>query len=635
MHAETSFKKGSYIFIEGDEDSSSVYLVKKGRVTHQCSSPGLSSALKDAGPGDFMGFISAFSGRPRLSSAVAVEDTIVVGIGSEQLFSMLREKSDIAMKIMNSYSHALRRYDSVLMGINPISLLYPPGMSLLRLGEYYMDRGEHTTASYIFNRYVQLYPDSDNISDIKKYTDDIDDPSSAHAVYETDNNELIFNDRAVIFSEYEPGDMLYFIEEGRVKIIKQSRNSDMLLAVLGEGEIFGELALITNSPRSATAVSFGGARLKPVDMELFKEIVIESPAVTRKIITSISHRLWFNHVRLGQMSYRKPVTRLFAFLETKLMEDGVSLKRRMPHQFQFGLDELISMNELSQDKNMDEINELVGCRYLSFNFGTITVTNPEQFCADVQVYKQRDTLHTSKKTHITLTETRDETGAEPAEDEIAGLVNPEIAVIIPALNDEDPSKRVNAVIQLGNLGERARESVPLLKNRLADDVRIIRRNAARSIISILPPGESFSILREAASVENHFMRSAAISGLGELNIADRTGIIEILVKTLGDRSPDVRSSAVRSLGNIGPEAGLSIPRLIRLLSDNESSVRILAVNALEKVTAGGGSLDEVIDAVRHSSKNDPDRFVKASAREALIKLNRRKKRGSGRLQGRE
>ena len=171
---DRTFKKGSFIFIEGDEDSGSVFLVKKGRVAHVCNSPRLSSALKDAGEGDFFGFISAFSGRPRLSSAVAIEDTVAVQIDTERLFKMLGDKTGIAMKIMNSYSHALQEYDNVLMGIKPISLLYPQSMSLLRLGEYFMANGSKILADYIFNRYIQLFPDSDNLADVERYIDDIE-----------------------------------------------------------------------------------------------------------------------------------------------------------------------------------------------------------------------------------------------------------------------------------------------------------------------------------------------------------------------------------------------------------------------------------------------------------------------------
>lgn len=635
------FSSGSYLFIEGEEDSSHVYLVKKGRVKHVCSSPELSAALKDAGDGDFAGFISAFSGRPRLSSAVAVEDTVAVRIGSEQLFSMLAERKEIAMKIMNSYSHALQRHDSILMGIRPISLLYPPGLSMLKLGEYCMEKGDNTLASYIFNRYVQHYPDSENIERAMEYACALQQHSSG-GITETENGELLYDDGAVIFCEHEPGDNLYFIEEGRIKITKQSGSSDMLLAVLGPGEIFGELALITSSPRSATAVSFGGTRVRPINTEEFMDTVTESPELTRRIITSISHRLWFNHVRLGQMSYRKPVTRLFAFLETKLMEEMVSLNRKTPYQLQIGLDELIRMNELSPDEHMDGINELVANSCLSFNFGTITVLNPRQFAADVKMYKQRDSIPVVKKRKpyaagLQAAASPDTTGEYDSTSDISietataspgTHIQEEVTTILPGLASNDPSVRVNAVIRLGSLGEKAIKHVPLLRERLGDNVKVIRRNAARSIMNILPPGDSFRVLSDALQDDSQEMRSAAAAGLAELHIAEKSGIIDLLIKSLGDWSPMVRSSAVRSLGYMGTEASRSGPQLIRLLSDNESAVRILAVNALEKVTGQGGYINEVINAVRHSSRNDSDSFVRASAREALIKLNRRKKSGN-------
>lgn len=64
-----------------------------------------------------------------------------------------------------------------------------------------------------------------------------------------------------------------------------------MLAVFGEGDIFGELALLTSSPGSATALSFGGVKVTPVDMDLFRDLITESPDLIRRIITSISQRL--------------------------------------------------------------------------------------------------------------------------------------------------------------------------------------------------------------------------------------------------------------------------------------------------------------------------------------------------------
>jgi len=637
MHNEKIFKKGSYVFLENDENSEFVYLVKEGRVSHLCSSSILSSALKDACDGDFFGFISSFSERPRLSSAIAVEDSIVIPLERDLLFRMLKEKTEIARKILNSYSHALTHYDSVLLDIKPITLIYPQNLNLLRLGEFYMEKGEKLLAQYIFNRYIQLFPDSENIKEIESHVSALETVPCQEFFKENDKGELSYRDGSVIFCEHEPGDLLYFIREGKVKIIKQSGDHDMLIAVLREGDIFGELALITSTPRSATAISFGGAVLAPVDMSMFKNLLADSPDLIKKILTSISQRLWFNHIRLGHMSYRNPVTRLFAFLESKLLEENVSLKRKIPYQFQFGLDELIDMNELSSDHDREVIDELVSNRLLSFNFGTITVTNPVQFSSEVLMYKQKDRfpVRNNRMKKVAEKQSFEDNGIEEniletesvdkETDKIkqSGLIEEEIVRIVPDLNSEDPLKRVNAVIRLGSLGESARNYVPDLRERLGDGVKIIRKNAARSIMKILPPGESFNVLRDALKEKSQEMRSSAVSGLGELKIADTTEIIELVIKALKDSSPLVRSSAVRCIGTFGVDAEQAVPALIKLLKDSESSVRILSVNALERITWTGVYISEVIAAVKFIWKNDTDRFVKNSSKDVLIKLNRR------------
>jgi HEAT repeat protein len=210
-------------------------------------------------------------------------------------------------------------------------------------------------------------------------------------------------------------------------------------------------------------------------------------------------------------------------------------------------------------------------------------------------------------------------------EESHGLIEDEVAENIPELNNDDPSKRVDAVIRLGRLGEKARGAVPLLRERMGDSVKIIRKNAARSIIRILPPGESFKLLSDALAEKNQEIRSSAVAGLGELNIADRRQIADLIIKSLKDQSPIVRSSAARSIGTFGIDAEHAAPALIKLLFDNESSVRILSVNALERVTWTDIYMQEVINAVKTVSKNDNDKFVKNSAREVLLKLNRRKK----------
>ena len=76
----------------------------------------------------------------------------------------------------------------------------------------------------------------------------------------------------VIFSEGEPGDRMYVILDGKVKLGHTSPDGrESLLAVLGPGEVFGELSLFDPGPRTATAtavtdtvvVGLGHADLRP------------------------------------------------------------------------------------------------------------------------------------------------------------------------------------------------------------------------------------------------------------------------------------------------------------------------------------------------------------------------------------
>ena len=62
----------------------------------------------------------------------------------------------------------------------------------------------------------------------------------------------------VIFREHENGDVAYIIANGQVQIIKESDNGPKILGVLEKGAMFGEMALIDNKPRMASAKAING-----------------------------------------------------------------------------------------------------------------------------------------------------------------------------------------------------------------------------------------------------------------------------------------------------------------------------------------------------------------------------------------
>ncbi|MCP4294843.1 MAG: cyclic nucleotide-binding domain-containing protein [Proteobacteria bacterium] len=70
-----------------------------------------------------------------------------------------------------------------------------------------------------------------------------------------------FINEQIIFMELDPGDRMYIMLKGKVRISKRSGSEDTVLAHLESGECFGEMGMIDRQPRSATAVSEGDSFL--------------------------------------------------------------------------------------------------------------------------------------------------------------------------------------------------------------------------------------------------------------------------------------------------------------------------------------------------------------------------------------
>lgn len=81
-----------------------------------------------------------------------------------------------------------------------------------------------------------------------------------------------FKHGEIIFREGEESDFCYIIERGTVEIFKRLNQGTVLLAALGVGEIIGEMGLISDLPRSASAAASGEVTVKKISREHFNQI---------------------------------------------------------------------------------------------------------------------------------------------------------------------------------------------------------------------------------------------------------------------------------------------------------------------------------------------------------------------------
>ncbi len=96
-----------------------------------------------------------------------------------------------------------------------------------------------------------------------------------------------------VFHQGDPGDSLYIVESGSVKIVLPSPEGEegAIIATLGRGEFFGELALLDGAPHSATAVAIEPTQALVLRRETFDELIETQPALRRALFAGLAGEL--------------------------------------------------------------------------------------------------------------------------------------------------------------------------------------------------------------------------------------------------------------------------------------------------------------------------------------------------------
>ena len=104
--------------------------------------------------------------------------------------------------------------------------------------------------------------------------------------------KIHFKEGAVIFKEQdESGKEMYFIDSGRVKIVKKVGDTEATLAILDSDDFFGEMTLITGNNRSASAIALTDCKLHTMDKETFELNLSNDKEFMWKILETLAHRL--------------------------------------------------------------------------------------------------------------------------------------------------------------------------------------------------------------------------------------------------------------------------------------------------------------------------------------------------------
>lgn len=131
---------------------------------------------------------------------------------------------------------------------------------------------------------------------------------------ERPNSLLTLPAGEVLFREGESGDQMFVLQSGRVRLTQQGRKGTQVLATLGPGEFFGEMAILNNRPRSATAEVVEAAKLLVLDAQTFETMLMKNAEIAVRMILRMANRLDEANAKLEILVHREPLTRLILAL---------------------------------------------------------------------------------------------------------------------------------------------------------------------------------------------------------------------------------------------------------------------------------------------------------------------------------
>jgi CRP/FNR family cyclic AMP-dependent transcriptional regulator len=128
----------------------------------------------------------------------------------------------------------------------------------------------------------------------------------------------------VIFHIGDPGDALFVIVEGEVKIsLPSETGEEAIIATLRVGDVFGELALLDGAPRSASATALSASETVMLPRDRFRELIATEPGVRDALLASIAGELRRLTTHVEELHFLDITGRLAARL-ARLARDGGS-----------------------------------------------------------------------------------------------------------------------------------------------------------------------------------------------------------------------------------------------------------------------------------------------------------------------
>ena len=315
------YTKGAIVYFEGDSDER-IFILQKGHAVSTTmdieTHVRVSETIKN---GEFFGTKSALGRFPREETVSILEDSVCVAMTVPEFETLFAPNKQVIMKMLRVFSGQLRQVHGKIESILHKDCEINQATGMLSVAQAFFADEQYRSCCDVYLSFLKHYPDHPSKLDVAKQYADAKLKAQTQAIPyapEENGDDTQTTDAAlkqfdlpafqrfaktyepgqVIICEHEPGDSFYLIQRGRVQLVKCVNGMNKNLDILRPGEFFGEMAILDNSPRSATCLAVDTVECLEFNKANFEILMTGNPQMAIKLLKLFCKRIYDQKHRL-------------------------------------------------------------------------------------------------------------------------------------------------------------------------------------------------------------------------------------------------------------------------------------------------------------------------------------------------
>lgn len=176
----------------------------------------------------------------------------------------------------------------------------------------------------------------------------------------------------VLFQEGDRGEEMFIIQTGKVKISKRIRGVEKTLATLDKGEFFGEMAILNDKPRSASAETLEDCDMLVIDRKTFDALIRGNVEIAVRFIKRLADRLRETNDQMEALMIKDNTSRLVSILAKQVKEHSKG------SEFFMTVEDLAGLAGIENSQVKMILEKLASVRILELSGDRVRISNEEQ-----------------------------------------------------------------------------------------------------------------------------------------------------------------------------------------------------------------------------------------------------------------